>query len=184
MIDEFKIWNVMRTQQDIQAGMNKLIDENTPGLMLYLQMHEGTGIVVKDRSGKGLNGTIAGPVWSSPFTNLSYNWAPETNPVEGPNVTATPDYTRSFVSIVTDLSTGCIGDYYTKVTVKDGIYTNSLGSKVRYTAEEIPVSFKTNIAFPQGTIFNVELSDANGQFFKPTHNWKLSKHHSGQRKNS
>ncbi|MCR6641610.1 MAG: LamG domain-containing protein [Sporocytophaga sp.] len=167
MIDEFKIWNVMRTQEDIQAGMNKLIDENTPGLMLYLQMHEGTGSVVKDRSGKGLNGTIIGPVWTTPYTNMGYSWSPATTPASGPNVTASSDYTANFLSTVVDYSNGCVGDYSTKVNVKEGIYTNSVGSNVRYTAEVMQVSFKTNKSFPQGTVFNVQLSDANGNFANP-----------------
>ncbi|WP_028982439.1 LamG-like jellyroll fold domain-containing protein [Sporocytophaga myxococcoides] len=164
MIDEFRVWNVMRTAEEIQVGMIKFIDENTAGLQLYLQMHEGKGPEIKDKSGKGLNGTVYGAEWTSPSTNMTYNWMPATNPTSGPNVTASPDYTGNFVSTVTDNTTGCVGQYTTKVNVKDGIYTNSVNPVSYYRGESIQVSFKTNISFPAGTIFNVQLSDVKGSF--------------------
>jgi hypothetical protein len=52
-IDEYRVWNVARTQAEIAASMKVILKENTPGLVAYYHFDEGTGTMVKDASGKG-----------------------------------------------------------------------------------------------------------------------------------
>src|SRR5690606_12064679 len=42
VIDEFRIWNVARTQEEIQQAMKATIDPSEPGLVAYYRMDQGT----------------------------------------------------------------------------------------------------------------------------------------------
>jgi PKD repeat protein len=164
MIDEFRIWNVMRSQTEIQSSMYRFINEGTPGLMLSLQMHEGSGTVVKDNSGNGLNGTISGATWTNPFTNLTYNWLIGTTPVSGTSMTMSPTE-QTIVALTTqDNVSGCTSGYSTTANVRGGIATNSVNPVTYYRGGVMNVSFRTNMTFNPSNMFQVQLSDANGSF--------------------
>ncbi len=167
MIDEFRIWNVMRSQNEIQSGMNRFINEGTSGLILSLQMHEGAGTVVKDNSGNGLNGTISGATWTNPFANLTYNWLIGTTPVSGTSMTMSPTE-QTIVALTTqDNVSGCTSGYSTTVNVRGGIATNSVNPVTYYRGGVMNVSFRTNMTFNPSNMFQVQLSDANGSFASP-----------------
>jgi hypothetical protein len=51
-IDEYRVWNVARTEAEIAASMKVILKANTPGLVAYYHFDEGTGTTVKDASGK------------------------------------------------------------------------------------------------------------------------------------
>ncbi len=63
-IDEARIWNVARSQGQIQSTINSEVG-SAAGLVGSWHMSEGTGTVVADSSGGGINGaTVATPVWT------------------------------------------------------------------------------------------------------------------------
>jgi len=83
MIDEFRVWNTPRTQQQIRADMYRKLSGPQSGLVGYWSMDEGSGIVTHDSSGFAHDGTLAGgPVWET--TTLRASAAPE--PISGPAV--------------------------------------------------------------------------------------------------
>ncbi len=49
-IDEVRIWNTERTQQQIQAGMNAPYDIAQDGMQAYWKMNEGVGEVISDET--------------------------------------------------------------------------------------------------------------------------------------
>ena len=62
-IDEVRIWNAVRSQQDIQDNKDKTLNGNETGLVAYYQINEGTGDTLTDSTvnkldGKFINGTI------------------------------------------------------------------------------------------------------------------------------
>ncbi len=85
-ITDFSLWNVARTQTQIQSDMNASpagLSTQT-GLVVYLPLNAGSGTTVTDLSGNGNNGTLGGglafqPSWvaihaSPPTSNaLSFN---------------------------------------------------------------------------------------------------------------
>jgi hypothetical protein len=70
LIDEFRIWNVARTQSQIQANMKRSLTSPQSGLVAYWRFDEGAGALAGDSSGQGQNANLFGPSWvtsTAPF---------------------------------------------------------------------------------------------------------------------
>jgi len=66
IIDEVRIWNIARTQPQIQQTMNMRLTGNESGLVGYWPFDEGTGNTTADHSVSGDTGTFEGnPQWDS-----------------------------------------------------------------------------------------------------------------------
>ena len=65
-LDEFRIWNVARSQTQIQNYMKRSLTGHEAGLQAYWDFNEGAGTVASDKTGHGFNGTMANPpVWNT-----------------------------------------------------------------------------------------------------------------------
>lgn len=63
LIDEVRIWNVARTEAEINANMHKEIGTHT-NLKAYFKMSDGSGTSLTDNSGNSNTGTLNnGPAW-------------------------------------------------------------------------------------------------------------------------
>ncbi|MCP4352195.1 MAG: hypothetical protein GY795_42590, partial [Desulfobacterales bacterium] len=70
-IKETRIWNVARTQEEIQADMNKVLSENENGLAGYWRFNEGQGQTASDSSANDNHGQLGSspenddsdPIW-------------------------------------------------------------------------------------------------------------------------
>jgi hypothetical protein len=62
-IDDVRVWNVARTQQQIADNMNKELTGNETGLVGYWKFNEGSGLTAYDSAGSN-NGTIYGATWT------------------------------------------------------------------------------------------------------------------------
>lgn len=58
LMDEFRFWNVARSEQEIIANMHLPLHGNEPGLVGYYSMNEGSGDVVADLSSSNNNGYL------------------------------------------------------------------------------------------------------------------------------
>jgi hypothetical protein len=63
LIKEIRIWNIARTQSQIQANMGTVLSPNV-NLISYWRCNEGSGFTLQDYSGNGNNGTV-GAGWST-----------------------------------------------------------------------------------------------------------------------
>lgn len=72
-VDEVRIWNVARTQAEIQADMHREISGTEPGLVGYWRFNEGSGNTAFDQTPNGNDGSLHGGVaWvvsSAPITS-------------------------------------------------------------------------------------------------------------------
>ncbi len=65
-MDEVRIWNVVRTRQEIQNNMNTELLGTEPGLIAYYKMNDGNGSILADDSGNMHPGTLKGGVsWTN-----------------------------------------------------------------------------------------------------------------------
>ena len=62
-LDDVRIWNVARTQAEIQADMNLELIGNETGLVGYWKFNEGTGTTALDSTANGNDGAINGATW-------------------------------------------------------------------------------------------------------------------------
>ena len=68
IIDEARIWNVARSQTQIQASKNLEIGSPTAGLRGRWGFNEGSGTNAPDSSGRGITGTlVGGAAWAPGF---------------------------------------------------------------------------------------------------------------------
>ena len=83
VMDEIRIWNVARTQAQIQASMNTTVPTNATGLRAYYKLDESAGTSPADATGNGYNGTLTnGSTWQVPSTSIlgasqaTFLWSP------------------------------------------------------------------------------------------------------------
>jgi hypothetical protein len=90
VLDETRIWNLARTQSQIQTAINSELTSGA-GLIGRWGMNEGTGTTLVDSTAPVANGTLTnGPVWASgaPF-NISINGSPNAPTLNAPTDGAT-----------------------------------------------------------------------------------------------
>lgn len=105
-LDELRLWNIARTQEEILVNKNNSVANNTLGLVAYYKFDEGTGITTADATPNNNHGTLVnGPIWvvpsSSPINSVFWSILNVTSPQIF--ATAPGDYTASFTN-----GLGCI----------------------------------------------------------------------------
>ena len=101
-IDEVRIWNVGKTQLQINATMNTTVPVNSAGLVAYYKLDEGSGVATADATNNGNTGTLTGsPVWNVPSTSQfagnfqSISWSPGGVTTSSITVTTSGTYTAT-----------------------------------------------------------------------------------------
>ncbi len=75
IVDEVKIWNVVRTNEEIQQDMSQALLGNESGLLGYWNFDEGTGLNVFDKSPNGYNGILMNGVsWTDESAPVGPSW--------------------------------------------------------------------------------------------------------------
>jgi hypothetical protein len=83
VMDEIRVWNVARSQAQIQTSMNTSVPTNSTGLRAYYKLDESAGTSPADATGNGYNGTLTnGSIWQVPSTSVlggsqaTFLWSP------------------------------------------------------------------------------------------------------------
>lgn len=77
-ISECRIWNVVRTQEQIAANMYE-VDPMSEGLVAYWKFDEGTGTVIKDSTPNGNDGRVGQNAQGETIRGITWTkvWLPE-----------------------------------------------------------------------------------------------------------
>ncbi|MDF3077372.1 MAG: hypothetical protein K0S09_1261, partial [Sphingobacteriaceae bacterium] len=120
-LDEVRMWNVTRTQAQIQADMNRTISPSSAGLVAYYKLDEGTGSTTVNAVTASSGTLTNGPVWSisSAPVGATVTWSPAAglNTTNGAIAIATPTATTTYTATATDASTGCVSTATQTITV-------------------------------------------------------------------
>ncbi|MBD2594380.1 hypothetical protein H6G74_08555 [Nostoc spongiaeforme FACHB-130] len=76
-ISEVRVWNIARSQAEIQQHLHSRLAGNEDGLVGYWQLNECSGTVVADKTSRANNGTVNGAIWQQ--QELLIKPAPATN---------------------------------------------------------------------------------------------------------
>lgn len=126
-MDELRLWNVLRTQTDIQTYMNTTVPTNSAGLVAYYKFDEGTGGSTADATINGNNGTfVNGPSWQVPATSPVNRvvWSPGGATTSAITVSTSGTYTATVTN-----GFGCTNATSTVVTAYS-LAAPSLGADV------------------------------------------------------
>lgn len=83
-IAEVRLWEVARTQADLQQYMNSRLTGTEPGLVGYWPLNEGSGTTVQDKTANGNQGAIAGATWQQAQLSLGEAMQPSVPEWEEP----------------------------------------------------------------------------------------------------
>lgn len=82
-IDEFRVWNVARTQEEIMASMGHTLGGNEPGLVGYWKFDDGDGTVARD-SVTSAGHTAHDGVLMATSSDMLPTWIDSTAPINCP----------------------------------------------------------------------------------------------------
>lgn len=75
IIDEVRLWNIVRDSASIRKFMNVPLEGTEPGLMAYWQFDEGTGDITRDKTLNSNHGTLFGtPTWTENSPPMVPGW--------------------------------------------------------------------------------------------------------------
>jgi hypothetical protein len=96
-IDEMKVWNTVRTQNEIQDHLLRTVPVNTPGLIGYFKFDEGSGNVTQNEVNNSTLSFLDDSGWETPGTSTfalsqqnTYLWS---NGATTPSITVNPSNT-------------------------------------------------------------------------------------------
>lgn len=184
-MDELRLWNVAKTQTEIQASMNSTVPANSTGLAAYYKFDEGAGSAVADATANANNGTVVNTAsWMVPSTSplggtsgptLTYLWSPGGATTSSITATAAGNYT-----VTVNSSNGCsatsaatvviINPPPTATITAGGATTFCTGGSVTLTASAGSSYLWSNGATTQAITvstagsYNVRVTNASGCF--------------------
>jgi hypothetical protein len=161
IIDEARVWNIVRTPVEIQARMNQYLNGNEAGLVGYWRMNEGNGQFINDFTNNGNHGILGETEW-----------------VEGAPMVQTKIYESSFIPADYDfealifpnpfnanatISFSLYEETYVEITVY-----NILGQEIDILLDEIKSAGRHDIIWQTGNtpsgiyFFNIRAAGVTG----------------------
>jgi len=148
-IDEIRIWNVARTQSEIQANMNKTLKGSESGLVAYYKMNDGSGTNLADSSGSntGSLNNLSDADWVD--GNASFSDPPASSNSgktftldPSDNLTAGTTYKTRVTTGVKDTAGNALSSQY-ETSTGFTTYTNLMGGAIQGTELSLSTAVTT-----------------------------------------
>ncbi|MCR9063455.1 MAG: LamG domain-containing protein [Cytophagales bacterium] len=99
-MDELRLWNVAKSQAEIQASMKTGVAHNSAGLVAYYKFNEASATSVIDATSNNNNGVLMNgasrqTAITVPFNELNVSWAPLNTTASSFTATTSGTYTAS-----------------------------------------------------------------------------------------
>ncbi|WP_304237102.1 LamG domain-containing protein [Jiulongibacter sediminis] len=99
-MDELRLWNVAKSQAEIQASMKTGVAHNSAGLVAYYKFNEASGNTIIDATSNNNNGVLINgasrqTAVTVPFNELDVLWAPLNTTASSFTATSSGTYTAS-----------------------------------------------------------------------------------------
>lgn len=159
IIDEVRIWNSAKTQNQIISTLNSAITGTASGLVARWGLNEGTGTSVASSAGVAINGTITGANWSwvnmqAPF---NMNIAPSTPTLVAPADSSKCNRKSTRLTVnVADLN-------------GDSLWVKFYGRK-KNKANDFSI-----IPLPDTQYYTSQINGATNALYKSQMNWVVAK---------
>ena len=159
-MDEFRIWNVARTQAEIQANMNKELSGSETGLVAYYKMNDGSGTSLADSSSNSYTATLNNMTDSDWIQgNASFSDSPSSSPASSndnmtftlnptDNLTGGTTYLTRVTTGVKDASGNAMSIQY---ETSNGFTTVSSGTLMGGSIQGIELSLSTAVTTLAGS---------------------------------
>ncbi len=157
-MDEVRIWNYARSQQQIAGNMNTEITDTT-GLLGYYRMNDSTGTILKNSGSTTINGTLVGtPLWvsGSPFNAIS---TPLNFPPTAGSITTPADTSANYGSTTLGIGVSDPENHSLQVT----FYGR------QRPVQDSPIF--TIIPLPDTQFYTQQANGGNNSIFKAQTNW-------------
>jgi len=101
VLDDVRIWNLVRTDSEIRQSMGAVLDGQEPGLQAYWPMNEGGGNQIFDLSPSGHDIVVSGVEWTygTPFSPTTIWSSPRSGQFTSPTFEVFPNPFNSSVTI-------------------------------------------------------------------------------------
>ncbi len=102
-MDELRLWNVAKSQAEIQASMNIGVAANSAGLVAYYKFNDASGNTVYDATSNNNNGfTVNNPtrqtLLTTPFNEVNALWTPINTTISSITATTSGTYTATLTN--------------------------------------------------------------------------------------
>lgn len=158
MMDEFRIWNKVLSDAEVQTAMTSLYDTGTPNLMGSWGFDEASGTTVNNDAFSAQTGTIINSATRVyPTTGLTYTWSPSAylNTSTGTTVIPNTSAVRIYTVKGVDATTGCSA-YAQVVTTPNSTCKDAADALVTEPATDWDVEI-----YPNPTEGDVHISFVN-----------------------
>jgi hypothetical protein len=160
-MDEFRIWNYVRSQSEIQSTMNNRLTGSESGLVAYYKMNDGSGTSLADSSSNSYTGTLNNMTDSDWIKgNASFSDSPSSmtftlDPSD--NLTVGTTYLTRITTGVKDASGNAMSSQY---ETSNGFTTVSSGTLMGGSIQGIELSLSTAVTTLAGS--SSGFADATG----------------------
>ncbi|APG60345.1 LamG domain-containing protein [Christiangramia salexigens] len=122
-IDEVRLWNIARTDEEILNDFTKTINPETSGLLAYYNMEEASGDILNDQTVNGFNGDLQGFSQNEAWTGSSRRLGPVSTMLTVTDASGNSSSSTAVVTVVDNIAATVVTQNITVALDENGTAT-------------------------------------------------------------